>query len=212
MDSEQLAQQLKKPTGDQGIQVGEFMAKGNANFYKQLPGLLHHKAYATVLEIGMGAGFHIQELASQLSVNRYHAVDYSDLMVAQTILNNKGLSILKATHGNANNLSFADNYFDLLFTINTVYFYDSLETVFKEYNRVLKPCGILVIGKRTKENLIELSAFTQHGFAILSAETVVNHLEICGFKIVQQKTFDDPASEFKGGTVQLQSEFIIAKK
>lgn len=212
MDPRQLAEQLKKPTGKKGIQVGEFMAKGNANFYQQIPLLLQNKSFDKVIEIGMGAGLHIQNLAAQLSINEYHAVDYSDLMVAQTILNNKGLSSLKAIKGNANDLNFPDNYFDLAFTINTVYFYDSLEAVFKEYYRVLKPGGLLVIGKRTKEDLIKLSYFTQHGFTILSAETLVQQLEFCGFQIVQQKVFSDSPSEFKGETIQLHSEFIVATK
>lgn len=212
MDEKELAAQLRKPDGEIGLKVGEMMNKGNANFYHQLPNLLNGLNCSSVLEIGMGAGLHCQQVCEALNVKSYAGLDYSETMVTQATKNNSKLDVSTFFQANAASIPLHDNEFDLILTINTVYFFESLSAVFKEIHRVLKPGGKLVIGKRTKENLELLNAFTQYGFNKLSGKEVIDTALKQDFELIKETTYTEPVFEWNGDTVQLHSEFIVLEK
>jgi len=103
---------------------------------------------------------------------------------------------------------------DLLFAINTVYFYKDPLKVFQEMYRVVSEDGTLIIGKRSKEDLDLLSNITDHEFNKLSCEQVEAFARDAGFSNVHSKVFEDHKKvEFPaGGSVNLHAEFIIGTK
>ena len=187
-----LAENLRKPHGEFGEKVGEMMHKGNANFYLQLPALLDLKGSENVLEVGMGAGFHIKELCAQLKNGRYVGLDYSLTMVKLAEQVNQAVKNVSFVEADAQDMPFQKESFDCLFTINTVYFYKDPALVFEEYYRVLRGGGKLIIGKRTVEDLIQMKAVTQHGFNYITKDSIVNLLQNQGFQQILSFFFLEP--------------------
>ena len=211
MDPQELAKHLKKPEGEFGIQVSQMMHKGNAGFYLRLPQLLQLEGNEAVLEVGMGAGLHFSVFSDLLPRGELVGVDYSPSMVAEAARNSTALSNVSVVLGDATDLPFMPERFDIVFTINTVYFYRLLDA-FNQYHRVLKNKGVLVIGKRTKEDLLNLGAVTQHGFNRVDTQEVISAAETAGFRFIDQKCFEDQPAEIGNEVIQLHSEFLIFQK
>ena len=211
LDPKSLASNLRHPDGELGIRVGQMMHKGNANFYLHLPDLLNLQGDEAVLEIGMGAGIHLADYSKYLPKGELFGLDYSQTMVDQAERNCKDLSQVKIIQGDALNLPFGEHFFDVLYTINTVYFYD-LKRAFDQYYRVLRPGGKLVIGKRTKEDLLQLGEVTQHGFNLISATEVNEVAKHCGFEFKTEITYDDSPVQINDRLLQLHSQFLSFQK
>lgn len=207
-----LAENLRKPQGEFGQKVGEMMHKGNANFYLQLPTLLALKGNEKVLEVGMGAGYHVNELTDKLENGHYVGLDYSFTMVETAREVNLGLENVSFVEADAASIPYPDGSFDAVFTINTVYFYQDPSLVFAEYYRVLRSGGKLIIGKRTVEDLQQMNAVTQYGFNLISKETIINLLQKQGFVIENTLLFNDPPRNWGDVQMNLHSEFIVAIK
>jgi SAM-dependent methyltransferase len=207
-EPKELAAHLRKPDGETGKRVGEFMHKGNANFYQQLPALLAWKLDAKVLEIGMGSGLHVQQLKSNFPHGEYFGLDYSPTMVKESSINNPNTTFYCA---DAADLPF-DNHLDVVISINTVYFLPEPLKVFQAIYNSLKIGGVFCLGKRTLEDLNTLNHITQHGFRKISALEVSNLMQQAGFKNITTQIFKDPPIQNLEKPFQLHSEFVIGTK
>src|SRR5688500_4778285 len=130
MNEEQLkpvASQLRQPQGEEGIQVGEKMNEGNAFLNLAAIKQLKLQPNVSVLEIGMGNGFLVKDILSGNPSAKYIGCDFSELMVEQarklnkTFINNGKAQFVLAE---ADNLPFAPESFDKVFTVNTLYFWN----------------------------------------------------------------------------------------
>jgi ubiquinone/menaquinone biosynthesis C-methylase UbiE len=103
-----------------------------------------------VLEVGCGRG----SLSCYFSDNGYETtlLDYSApvLEVAKAIFSSHGL-VAKFVQGDALALPFADNSFDMTFSIGLLEHFDPFEKVIEEQTRILAPGG-LFIGYVVPEN------------------------------------------------------------
>lgn len=92
------------------------------------------------LDIGCGTGNYTIELANRGVI--IHGVEPSDVMLNEARAKNNQVQ----WHlGNAENIPFADNYFDGAIATLTLHHWDSLEKGFAELHRVLKPQGKIVV-------------------------------------------------------------------
>lgn len=205
INPQDLAKHLRKPQGEKGIEVGDFMHKGNSNFYKQLIEAVEWKDGMKVLEIGMGSGKHVVDILLQAAEIEYVGVDYSSTMVEQAKINNPGQVFIQQDFHEMN-VDIKD--FDLVFTVNTVYFLDDLEKAFFAVKNHLGKDGIFIIGKRPKEDLERLNAFTQFGFNKYSNEVVVEALMNAKLDVVEVLSFKDPSFKMGEEEVQLHSDLI----
>jgi ubiquinone/menaquinone biosynthesis C-methylase UbiE len=208
-EPKELAAHLRKPSGETGKRVGEFMHKGNANFYQQLPALIQWKIDAKVLEIGMGSGLHVQQLKTNFPNGEYLGLDYSETMVEQSKMNNPNTVFYCA---DAADLPFENNFLDVVLSINTVYFLPEPLKVFKAIYNSLKVGGVFCLGKRTLEDLNTLQHITQHGFRKISADEVSLLMQQAGFKNITVQVFQDPPIKNLEKPFQLHSEFVIGIK
>ncbi|MFM7022259.1 MAG: class I SAM-dependent methyltransferase [Flavobacteriales bacterium] len=205
IDPKELAKNLRKPEGDFGKKIGEFMNKGNAFSYEKMKKHLALQGKPNLLEIGFGNGFTSKEIMQQ---SNYSGLDYSADMVQQAEIHcadeiKKGAKLFC---GDIHQMPFADEVFDVVFTINTTYFWDKPEQALSELRRVIKPGGRLLIGMRTKEDMDTLSEITQNGFIIRPLPVVEDLLRKGGFKNVQYTVYSDPVAERPDGKViQLHS-------
>lgn len=206
MNPKILAQHLRKPEGKYGIEVSEFMFKGNASFYTNLKQFINFDLPLNIAEIGMGGGKHISALLSD-KVN-YFAIDYSFTMIQEAEKNCKNLNNIQFICCDANKIPLQNNSLDILFAINTIYFWENLNNYFKEFYRLLNEGGQLILGKRTYEDIITLNEFTQFGFINYSIDFILNVGINEGFQLKNHTIFKENETKVKGITYTLHNEFI----
>lgn len=135
MSSKEASANLRKPKGENGLKVAEFMSKVNANFYIQLQKNVEWKPGMKILEIGFGNANHIDEILSNSYNAEFMGVDYSKNMVDLVKENNPDCTFF---HQDIKGLDLAGEQFDLIYTINTIYFLDDLKGAFLNLKQHLK--------------------------------------------------------------------------
>jgi SAM-dependent methyltransferase len=140
--------QYRRPTGIIGRWVGGKMADQHRSENLWTVEHLNVQPSDKLLEVGFGPGFAIQEIVPLLTTGSIAGVDFSKTMVsAAKRRNTKAVYAgqVDVHYGEVTNLPFAENSFDKVFSINSIYFWMDPLTAFKELYRVLKPSGLLSI-------------------------------------------------------------------
>ncbi len=145
VDMGALAEQLRKPEGAMGNEVGKGMVQYNGKVISFTLEALEIQPKDHVLEIGFGPGEGIAE-AVQLTPHGYVAgIDHSPLMlqVAQE-RNHRALmqEHVELTLGSADKLPYENESFDKLFSVNVFHFWPDPARELAECRRVLKPGGV----------------------------------------------------------------------
>ena len=209
-----IAQQLRKPSGDFASTIAEKMNGGNRPLYDLTFNFLELSDGDTVLEIGIGNGFHLSELLSLKKDTRVYGIDYSGEMVNQATAKNMvyiNSGHLFLTEGNSNELPYEDNFFDKVFCNMVIYFWDDPAEHLSEIHRVLKPGGIFYTGMRTKKGMLELP-FTQYGFNLYTVDEWEAIVKKHGFTIGETTQKTDPGFQEIGKQINLESVCIAAEK
>ena len=211
---QQLAAQLRQPTGEEGIKTGEWMNRGNVAINLDTLEIVNAAAGDNILEMGMGNGFFVKEILQRHNSIQYTGADFSDVMIAGAkkineawIKNGQAKFILT----NGIMLPFADESFNKIFTTNTIYFWDDSVKILNEIKRVLQPKGKLIITLRPKRQMINYP-FTKYGFKMFSKEEVVQLLAQNGFAFAQAIEKQEPDFELNGKMVKMESLIIEAVK
>ncbi len=208
MSLKELAANLRKPEGENGLKVAEFMNSGNANFYHQFSKNVKWKNGLRILEVGFGNAKHVSDFITKAENISYVGVDYSNTMVEEGRKNNPNQNFY---HQNVLDLSLPNEAsFDIILTINTVYFIDDLKLMMENLKSVLALGGEIHIGKRPKADMEFLNEITQYNFIRYSNEEVVKSVMEAGLDISKVVSAKDPEFERKGQKVQLHSDYIIA--
>jgi arsenite methyltransferase len=113
--------------------------------------LLKHvplKPNQTVVDVGSGAGFPLMELAGRLGPScRLYGVDpwVNANRRARQKIRNYGLSNVEIIEGSAEKMPFDNNFADLVVSNLGINNFSQPAQVFTECNRILKPCGKLIL-------------------------------------------------------------------
>ena len=180
-----LAEQLRKPSGAEGIKTGEKMFKGNGSMIRKAIDLLPLKEGDKVLEIGYGNGAHLDYLFQKTPQMHYKGVDISETMQQEATANNQEkvkTGIAEFLLGNGIKIPAEDEEVDSFFTVNTIYFWEDHKAVIQEIRRVLKPGGNLCIALGSRSSMEKLP-FTKYGFRMFHPQEVSALLEEGGFRI-----------------------------
>jgi len=199
----QLAAQLRQPTGDMGIEVGIRMNHGNLHMNTNTLQAIQLKPGNHVVEIGMGNGHFVQNIFKMYGDVQYSGCDFSELMVKESIKNNElWVAENKAHfyHTTAHKLPLDTNSVDVIFTINTLYFWENPVLILAEFKRVLKNTGQLFITIRPKWYM-EKMAFTKYGFTMYNETEVKELLVTNGFKVKNIQEYLDPPIVVEGEEV-----------
>ena len=143
-----VGKQHGHPTGIVGRMVGERMIRQHVPETSWTISLLDLKMEDQVLEIGFGAGRAIELVAAQVAHGYICGIDLSQEMVRSA--SRRNTQAIKAgrislCQGDVTMLSFADNIFDKVFSIQTFYFWPDPQRAMAEIFRVLKAGGTLVV-------------------------------------------------------------------
>lgn len=102
----------------------------------------------TCLDIGSGPGHLAIEIAkrSDLNINTLDISKEMNDIAESNILASQTAHQIKTTLGNVENIPFENDYFDLIVSRGSVYFWDDHIQAFSEIKRVLKVGGVAFIG------------------------------------------------------------------
>ena len=180
-----IADQLKCPTGDAGLETASHMAENNHNMILQTIAEMKLREYDTILEIGPGGGHHVSALFNEIGNLDYYGVDISQLMIDEATRVNQSLfrvGNLSFSLSDGQTIDFSANFFDKIFTVNTLYFWKDPAGYTQEILRVLKFGGLFYLAFATKD-FMEKLPFTQYGFQLYDIRDAEELLVNNGFKI-----------------------------
>ena len=197
MREEEYARQLRKPEGSSGIDVALRMNQLNNLMYTQCFQMFPQQVF-NMLEIGPGNAMAATSLLQERPEISYTGIDYAPDMVAQGKLQLHPFGARASYQlGNAELLPFPDASFEVLLSINTLYFVAEPEAVLREWARVLKPGGMMCIGLRSKESMENLGLH-QHGFQLFESASLCALLKQAGISSCQTIEIREPEREING--------------
>lgn len=213
MTAAEAAKQLRLPEGDDGVTMGKQMSKSNRLIYEMTLDNLGLQPGDRVLEIGMGNGHFIPALFEQEATIQYVGLDYSAVMVQEAIASNRnmvGEGKVSILEGTADKIPFEPGYFNKVFAVNVLYFWDPPAVSLQEIYRALQPGGEVLLAFRSKRTM-EKVPFVDHGFTLYDEGTVRDILENIGFDVTEIKTAVEPPKVAADGSMLVQLENIIMK-
>lgn len=209
-----IASQLGRPEGADGILTAERMAHTNNNMTKSAIATLDLVDGDIVLEIGPGNGTHVKDLMNDAPNIHYYGLDISETMVAEANkINDTAVKNGKVSFEltEADQIRFKNDFFDKIFTVNTLYFWEDPEAYAKEVLRVLKPDGLLCLAIATKAFMEQLP-FTKYNFKLYDGHTVEELLKRAGFSAVEIISQKDLTTSHTGEIVDRDIMLVKAKK
>lgn len=210
-DDKTIAIMLRKPEGELGKQVAKNLNKSNFNMVNRSIEALSVKAGDSILEIGFGNGAHIKDILSQAENVHYMGIDFADTMVEEATASHVQEIAAKQVEihlASSEDIPFADERFDKVLAVNTLYFWEKPQDHLHEILRVLKPGGVLSLAIRSKAFMQKLP-FVQHGFTMYTQEEAEKLIEENGFKILKSEYTKEPMQDFDG--VVSEPDFIVIK-
>jgi ubiquinone/menaquinone biosynthesis C-methylase UbiE len=208
-EHKQLASQLRKPQGEKGIEVADFMNKGNVLLNRNAILQIKPKINLQVMELGMGNGRFVEELFEMFPNMTYSGCDYSADMVKAALKNNQARVDQNQAFFytcDASQLPFPSNILDVIFTVNTLYFWEDVPVILQEFKRTLRSGGQVIIGIRPK-HLMKDYPFTKFGFNLFDETEVIHAMEAQGFREVRAITVKEP--DFVTAELQIPVESLI---
>lgn len=181
------ARHLRKPSGIVGRYFGRAMNRLNQGMNEAAVQRLDVQPQHRVLDIGFGGGISLTLLDQRIDAGQIHGVEVSDTMLARArrrFQKQVALKRLVLTHAGVDALPHADEYFDRVCTVNTIYFWPDTGRGLREIHRVLRPGGRLSLCYRPKDVMEKLS-FTRHGFELFEIQDIETLLAHSGFHDVQ---------------------------
>lgn len=177
-----IARQLSRPSGFIGVAIRHLMNRHNARMNAFAIQQLQLEPADHVLEIGFGGGVTLPALLNAAAFTA--GVDRSSDVIdwAQRHFN-KAIKAGRAEfrQGNVESLPFERTTFDKTCTVNTVYFWTSLDAGFAEIHRVLKPRGRVVVGFLPKERMDRMG-MPEDIFTTRAPRDVIEALTKAGFR------------------------------
>jgi len=181
MASRFVAKQLSEPTGLGGRLIRALMNRGNAGLNGYALDQLGLSSKDSVVEIGFGGGVALPRLLAEAAF--VCGVDRSpDVVKAAARRFSKAVETGRAEFrvGAVESLPSPDSAFDKALSVNTVYFWKSLEAGTREIARILKRDGRVVLGFVPKSRMDRMN-MPADIFTPREPENVIAALQAAGF-------------------------------
>jgi SAM-dependent methyltransferase len=174
-----MARQLARPSGWFGRRVmASLLNEGNRALLDAALEAAAPTPGARVLDVGFGGGYTLERLAPLVRPQRVAGVELSEAMIAAVRQRCGDAFDLRLADAAA--LPFPEASFDVVLSVNTIYFWPDPAGVLAEMHRVLKPGGRLVLGYRSRR-ILRMDPLTWFGFRLHSDRRVQQLLEEAGF-------------------------------
>ncbi len=211
---EELGRQLMKPTGEIGLKVGENMNSSNNKIYDFILSSLCIKDNCKILEIGCGNGKFVSKFFNNNPTVHLTAIDYSETMCSETKKINKGFiddNKLIVKCEDSRDMSFPNDSFDIVVSINTIYFWNDPHCHLQSIKRVLRKGGQLIIGYRPKSVMINLP-FVQEVFKLYDPVDLQLLINQNGFRKVKEDKQTITRVSVDGSEIQSTDICLIVEK
>ncbi len=192
-----IARQGRQPSGLFGSLVGRIMSKETAPANDIAIALLNVASGDRVLDVGTGHGAALATLAALNEPGSLDGLDFSPTALKIARAKNKPLlksGRLHLNEGLSNDMPYADQSFDKIMTMHTIYFWQDATTHLREICRVLAPGGRFVIGFRPGDDARAAATFPESVYTFHTIAEVRQLLERTGFNVVETERRDDPKS------------------
>ena len=209
-----IASQLKHPTGEKGIEMGNMMNETNINMTHHSIRNLQIQSGDKILELGHGNAGHVEFLFEQAQNLKYYGLEMSELMYQEARQINRNFVSQKQAFFSlydGNKIPFEDALFSKVFTVNTIYFWENPEQLLLEIYRVLQSKGILCI-TFAEESFMKQLPFTQFEFDLYSTEKAEKLIEKTPFKIIGKETLTEKVKSKTGELVDRDFTTLVLEK
>jgi ubiquinone/menaquinone biosynthesis C-methylase UbiE len=156
-----FSRQARKPTGVFGrFFMPKVFDKGNAELNALTLATLPVKDDSHVLEIGCGTGALMEKLAGRAPLGLVEGVDFSRPMVSIARKRNKDAvrrGAVRIHLGDFQSLPFDEESFDVVVTVNTIYFWEKPTEAMAKIYKLLRPGGVLVLGLHEKSEMEQMT-------------------------------------------------------
>lgn len=214
MTDKEIAAQLRKPSGDIAGIVGDEMCRKNKVMIDSTIQRLNITEGKKLLEIGFGNGGHVEELFLINQSIHYSGVELSKRMVREGKKNCKELirsGKVKFYHTDGNTIPLQENSIDVVFSVNTIYFWENVSAYLDEINRVLVPGGQIILTFGAK-SFMETLSFTRHGFSLFDTDKLKLIVSKSGFRDSYSENLFDKAENENGDIVDREFVILSASK
>lgn len=180
--TEYIGSQFGNPRGIVGKICCFIMNRINNEMYKNVILEVQKKKDLCILDIGYGNGYLIEEMFKNTH-SRIYGIDISnDMLKLASDRNKEGVQAGEITLslGNCCNLNFNNNTFEIVTSVNTIYFWQDTLKGLTEIHRVLKEGGAFYNAVYSKEWLQRLS-YTRKGFKFFEKEDYMKLGKQAGF-------------------------------
>ncbi|MDP4144075.1 MAG: class I SAM-dependent methyltransferase [Bacillota bacterium] len=181
-----IADQFGMPTGFGGTISTFIMNRMNQIQYKSVMNNLNCSQGDKILDIGFGNGYLIKQLASK-NPGDFYGIEISEDMLETASKRNRKLieqGKVHLTKGNVMDIPSEDSYFNKIYTVNTVYFWDNLDKGLSEIKRVLTPDGVFINVIYSRQWLDNIK-YTQYGFSKYTPKELEEATLSNGLKVVK---------------------------
>ncbi|TPG39356.1 class I SAM-dependent methyltransferase [Flavobacterium pectinovorum] len=209
-----IAAQLKHPTGEKGIEMANMMHETNINMTRHSIQNLHIESGNTILELGHGNAGHVEFIFEQAENLKYYGLEMSELMYQEARRINRNYVSQKQAFFSlydGNVIPFQDNFFDKIFTVNTLYFWQDPEKLLSEIYRILQPKGVFCL-TFAEESFMKQLPFTQFEFELYSTEKAEKLIEKTAFKIINKETLTEKVKSKMGDLVDRVFTTLVLEK
>ena len=186
--TEYIGSQFGNPRGFVGKVCCVIMNVINKAMYKNTVSLIDIPSGSNLLDIGYGNGYLLNRVYKKTRANLY-GIDISEDMKIQATKRNKIAmhdEKLFLDIGDCCDLKYADDFFEAVTSINTVYFWEDTIKGLSEIRRTLKAGGSFYNVVYTKEWLDKLS-YTEKGFKKFGPDELISLGKSAGFENIQVK-------------------------
>lgn len=137
-----------KPQGRAGAEMLERMSESHSPVTDWALSHLEISGNERILDIGCGGGAALKKMSSKITTGSLTGADYSEVSVEVSSRNNIEdieSGKMKIVHASVDLLPFDDDAFDIIYTIESFYFWSNPAENLKEVRRVLAEKGVFLI-------------------------------------------------------------------
>jgi arsenite methyltransferase len=172
-----FSKQAKRPSGIFGrFFMSRIFDKGNLELNSFVKETLAINKTDHILEIGCGTGSLLKLIANELENGIVEGIDFSKTMISiAKKKNKKHISKKKAIIrlGNFDELQFEKNSYDIICSVNTIYFWKSPVSTISKASDLLKTNGMMVLGFHSKEEM-ERMDLDENIFQLYTLQDVIS--------------------------------------
>ena len=173
---------------------GRGMEKSHWDITRQMLDLMNVGEHDNIVDMGCGIGWATRVLAQRASRGIVLGVDLSDRMIAQAYREYRNPPNAFFLVAGASALPCPENFFDVLLSVESIYYYPDLNAALTEVRRVLRPAAkAFFLTNYYKENIYSHS-WAKHidiPVQLLSANDYMVELFKAGFRAASHRRIID---------------------